>query len=89
VKSRIYTSQRLQIRVYGALKKKQQNRLRKRSVIWFGHGICRLAQVRGGAYASNNALLALWLEVFGDDTYVAKRYILLLIDGWPREWYCR
>jgi len=26
----------------------------------------------GGAYASNNALLALWLEVFGDDAYVAK-----------------
>ena len=25
-----------------------------------------------GAYASNNALLALWLEVFGDDAYVAK-----------------
>jgi len=23
----------------------------------------------GGAYASNNALLALWLEVFGDDAY--------------------
>ena len=26
----------------------------------------------GGAYTSNNALLALWLEVFGDDAYVAK-----------------
>ena len=26
----------------------------------------------GGAYVSNNALLALWLEVFGDDAYVAK-----------------
>jgi len=25
-----------------------------------------------GAYASNDALLALWLEVFGDDAYVAK-----------------
>jgi len=26
----------------------------------------------GGAYALNNALLALWLEVFGGDAYVAK-----------------
>jgi len=26
----------------------------------------------GGAYTSNNALLALWLEVLGDDAYVAK-----------------
>ena len=26
----------------------------------------------GGAYALNNALLELWLEVFGDDAYVAK-----------------
>ena len=47
-------------------------------------GICL-----GGAYALNNALLALWLEFFGDDSYVAKWYILLLIVGWPREWYCR
>ena len=39
----------------------------------------------GGAYASYNALLALWLEVFGYDAYVAKLYILLLIVGWPRE----
>jgi len=25
----------------------------------------------GGAYTSNNALFALWLEVFGDNAYVA------------------
>ena len=25
-----------------------------------------------GAYTSNNALLALWLEVFGDDAYEDK-----------------
>ena len=31
----------------------------------------------GGAYTSNNALLALWLEV-GDGAYVAKWYILLV-----------
>lgn len=31
----------------------------------------------GGAYALNNALLALWLEVLGDDAYMAKWYILL------------
>jgi len=31
----------------------------------------------GGAYALNNALLELWLEVLGDDTYMAKWHILL------------
>ena len=31
----------------------------------------------GGTYAFNNALLALWLVVLGDEAYMAKLYIVL------------
>jgi len=31
----------------------------------------------GGSYTFNNALLALWLVVLGDDAYMSKWYILL------------
>ena len=77
--------------------KGQQNRPRK----WFSHGWLRLRGSRtnsgngsdrvgshsGGEYSSNNALLALWLEVV-DKVYEAKWYILLFDQRNGIAGYC-
>jgi len=66
------------------MEKRQQNRPR------FSHGWIRLRGSRtdsgngsdmvgshsGGAYISNNALLALWLEVLGDDAYDTSCWLI-------------
>ena len=97
--SRVYT------RVTGCkvayMKKGQQNRPRF-SHDWLrlrgsrtdsGNGSGMVGSHSWGEYSSNNALLALWLEVV-DKVYEAKWYILLFrndIAGWClwyRSWCC-
>ena len=59
-----------------------------RSPICFSHYLMMAWHRFRGSIYLNNALFAFWWEVFGDDAYIAKWYILLLI-GWSKEWYCR